>query len=504
MIRKKTKIIPPDGGWGNLVVLGVTLAIGTGIAPLQVLFSIIFGNFLSEIGDGPSSVATVTSVFAMCFTFTGVLANPLIQRFPLRTISLFGTMLFMSGAVLNIFVTKTWHLIVTFGILSGMGIGIVLPCVLTSFNSYFNKRRAFMNSLAHLGLCPLYIALPVCFQYSLENYGFRGTVAILCAFEANMFIAAIVLSPVEKHAQKEYELVTVAVNGKNIEKETKTNDGDLEKTENETQLSVENTENETKVHDENLENEPKVNDENTGIEIKVFDESSKLTEDTNNSIINPRENEIAPNNDQSGIWQQIIHMFDLTLLHEWKFINLVIGMAMFFYLDLNFLTLSPMFLIRRGFDPKQVAWCVTSAGIGDFVGRFVLTAFSKYIRFKYWYIYFAGSLITFICRNVFLIEMSQKLMLGLFFVTGFGRSLILTPIPILFTERYSIERFPAAWGLYSVTCGFTNIFLGAFIGSIADYFKNDTYTMHTFTIISSVLITTWFIQAYLENRPKKQ
>ncbi|XP_044731176.1 monocarboxylate transporter 7-like [Chrysoperla carnea] len=466
MISKKAVLIAPDGGWGYMIVFGFTCVLGTAVSPLHSSFSIIFGKFLSEIGDGPSSVATVTSVFSLCFTFTGVLANPLIQKFPLRTISFFGATLFVIGALLNIFVTKTWHLVVTYGILSGTGFGIILPCILTSINSYFDKKRATMNSLAQLGTCPLFIALPMCFQYFMEHFGFRGTVAILAAYSANMFIAVAVMAPVENHARKEYELVTVNINGKTLE-------------------SV------TKIVNENMEKET-----------KVIDENSKLTEDKDNCTINPKLEEAL--NNKFGLWQRIIHMFDLTLLHDWKFVNLIFGMAMFFNLDVYYLTMSPMFLLRRGFDPNQVAFCVTTAGLGDFCGRFTLTLISKHVPFKFWFVVLFASFLMFLLRIVFMIEMSYTLMLGLFFVTGFSRSYVHTPVPILFTERYNIERFPAVWGLYSVASGFVNIILGVCIGSVADYFKNDTYTMHTFTIISSVLITTWFIQAYLENRPKKQ
>jgi hypothetical protein len=46
---------------------------------------------------------------------------------------------------------------------------------------------------------------------------------------------------------------------------------------------------------------------------------------------------------------------------------------------------------------------------------------------------------------------------------GFARSFIQVPLPLVFAE-YNLQRFPSAFGLYSVIFGLIAVMVGPFIG----------------------------------------
>lgn len=46
---------------------------------------------------------------------------------------------------------------------------------------------------------------------------------------------------------------------------------------------------------------------------------------------------------------------------------------------------------------------------------------------------------------------------------GFARSFIQVPLPLVFAE-YNLQRFPSAFGLYSVIFGIIAVMIGPFIG----------------------------------------
>jgi len=46
---------------------------------------------------------------------------------------------------------------------------------------------------------------------------------------------------------------------------------------------------------------------------------------------------------------------------------------------------------------------------------------------------------------------------------GFARSFIQVPLPLVFAE-YNLQRFPSAFGLYSVIFGMIAVMVGPFIG----------------------------------------
>lgn len=124
------------------------------------------------------------------------------KRLSLRQVGLIGASVYTLASFLAIFVQSTTQLIITNGFLQGLGMGLLIPVSYTSFNSYFTKKKVLYLSLCKASIGFITMIYPLFIKYTMKEYGFRGTVAILCAISSHSIFGAIVLQPVQWHMVK--------------------------------------------------------------------------------------------------------------------------------------------------------------------------------------------------------------------------------------------------------------------------------------------------------------
>lgn len=78
-----------------------------------------------------------------------------------------------------------------------------MPSAFTAFNLYFDKRKNLMMSICQAIMVAATIGWPDLTKFLLNNYGFRGTVAMYAAFSLHALAAMITLQPVEWHLVKQ-------------------------------------------------------------------------------------------------------------------------------------------------------------------------------------------------------------------------------------------------------------------------------------------------------------
>lgn len=97
---------------------------------------------------------------------------------------------------------STTQLIITNGFLQGLGMGLLIPVSYTSFNSYFTKKKVLYLSLCKASIGLTTMLYPLFIKYTISEFGFRGTLAILCAISAHSIFGALVMHPVQWHMVK--------------------------------------------------------------------------------------------------------------------------------------------------------------------------------------------------------------------------------------------------------------------------------------------------------------
>ncbi|KOB69831.1 Monocarboxylate transporter 12-B [Operophtera brumata] len=145
-----------------------------------------------------------------------------------------------------------------------------------------------------------------------------------------------------------------------------------------------------------------------------------------------------------GFVRKFIAMMDLDLLKDWSFLNLLLGLSLFWSGELQFRMLTPFFISSLGYNMNDTAFCLSMTAITDILVRLILppifdrtTISKKMIFFSEW----------------------VPLMIWLS-ICGFFRGMCLSNFTLTISEYCPLEKLPAAFGLHMVSKG---VFVNALI-----------------------------------------
>jgi sugar phosphate permease len=175
-------------GWTMVAVTAVVLLVTAGArsAPTALLLPM-----QASEGWSKSQISFAVGLGLVLFGLGGPLAGNLMQRFGVRNVSIVSLLLTSLSMVLSSLVRTTWQLDLTFGLLSGLGTGLVSSVLgATVANRWFIAKRGLVTgifgastSAGQLIFVPLLVALAA-------GMGWRNASLVIAA------IAVLVVLPV--------------------------------------------------------------------------------------------------------------------------------------------------------------------------------------------------------------------------------------------------------------------------------------------------------------------
>ncbi|XP_075975911.1 monocarboxylate transporter 9-like [Anticarsia gemmatalis] len=525
--------VPPEGGWGYMVCVGLSLIFIAGTAH-QPVFGFIYNDFLDELGVGTAAVTVVFGVFQVTLAIGGFSANIALKKLSLRQVGLIGAFIYTLASFLAIFVVSTTQMIITNGFLQGLGMGLLIPVSYTSFNSYFTEKKVLYISLCKASIGLITMVYPLFIKFTITEYGFRGTLAILCAISAHSIFGALVMHPVKWHMKKRPKpcekivLIppTPAVKDENKEKFDFTkNTPSIDMSDG--ARSVENLyrinrlENPqkgaellfvSKLSDSRRLSIPVVLIPGDGKSDGKFDSTDhvyreNLYKAASVSSLGNFGNIVAEPlpiiKNKEGKWQTIAEFLDLTLLKDLVYVNIIFGLALTFFSDLTFFTVEPLFLGKKHLSKAEIANIIAVGGATDMSARLFLGVAGQFFRLKSRYMFYTGALLTAVVRLVFIQFSTYMPLLILTGVLGSLRSLVHIAQPIVLAEYVPIERYPPAYGLYMLLAGGISLSIGPMIGFIRDYTGSYAIAFNMLTACNICCVLPWTAEAIAKYMKKR-
>ncbi|CAG9584927.1 unnamed protein product [Danaus chrysippus] len=205
----ETKVSIPDGGWGWVVVLSsfVISMIADGIS---FSFGLLYIEFLDEFKASKSTTAWIGSLFIAVPLLAGPVMSALVDRYGCRSMTILGGIISSLGFVLASVSTTLETMMLTFGVIAGLGLGLVYVTAVVSIAYWFEKKR---NLAVGLGACGTgvgtFVYAPMT-QYFIDEYGWRGTILLLSGTLLNLCVCGCVMRDpewwiLEQKRQKEEE-----------------------------------------------------------------------------------------------------------------------------------------------------------------------------------------------------------------------------------------------------------------------------------------------------------
>ncbi|RVE51126.1 hypothetical protein evm_004269 [Chilo suppressalis] len=519
--KEKYDYVPPEGGWGYLVCVGLSLIFIAGTAH-QPVFGFIYNEFLDDLGVGTGAVTVVYGVFQVTLAIAGFSANIALKKLSLRQVGLIGAFIYTLASFLAIFVVSTTQLIITNGFLQGLGMGLLIPVSYTSFNSYFTKKKVLYLSLCKASIGLITMLYPLFIKFTMTEYGFRGTLAVLCGISAHSIFGAIVMHPVKWHMIKQPKLVesiilippTPAVEQTKESFDFAKNDigvsGAADNTKSVENLCPSNRAENRKGSELLLAPKldarrlsipvvliPATKEDNRfnstdAVYIENLYKAASVSSLGNLGNIAAEPMPIIKN--KEGKWQTVAEFLDLTLLKDWVYDNIIFGMALAFFADLTFFTLEPLFLDKNHLSRAEIANIIAIGGATDMSARLLLGVSGQFFKLNSRHMFFTGALLTAVFRIVFVSFTTYTPLLILTGILGALRSLVHIAQPIVMAEHVPIERYPPAYGLYMLLAGTLSLSVGPTIGFIRDYTGSYVIAFNMLTACNLCCVIPWSIE----------
>ncbi|XP_077579647.1 monocarboxylate transporter 2-like [Stigmatopora nigra] len=192
--------IPPDGGWGWVVVFASFISIGFAYAFPKSL-TIFYKEIQEYFSISYSQIAWVSSVMLASMYAAGPVSSILVNRYGSRPVVMVGGFMVSFAMVLASFGTTIIHLYLCVGVIGGFGLAFNLQPALTIIGTYFHVKRPMANGLAMTGSPVVLFTLAPLNQFLFDSFGWRGSFLILGAIVLNCCVAGSLMRPVNKKVQ---------------------------------------------------------------------------------------------------------------------------------------------------------------------------------------------------------------------------------------------------------------------------------------------------------------
>ncbi|KAK3096238.1 hypothetical protein FSP39_024831 [Pinctada imbricata] len=186
---------PVDHGWAWIVVLG-----SFGVFAIAVGILKSFGVLLVELSrryDAPASLLSSSqSLCSYLHLSVGTISNALSVRFGHRRVVFIGGVVAAIGLISTAFVRSIEWFFVTYGLITGLGLGMCLSPSLVFFGMFFKRHLALANGLASAGSGFGSFVFPYLMLYLLDEYSIEGCMLILGGITFNICVFAALFRPI--------------------------------------------------------------------------------------------------------------------------------------------------------------------------------------------------------------------------------------------------------------------------------------------------------------------
>ncbi|CAB3220067.1 unnamed protein product [Arctia plantaginis] len=156
--------VPPEGGWGWVVVFG-SFACTFILDGVFFTFGSIFKDMTDDLGIDGTLVALINSITVALYLICGPLVSALVNRFGFRACTMSGSIILSSAFLCSYYATSYSALVFFYGVVSGFGGCLVLVPSAVVVGFYFERLRAIALAISGLGS-----SMGIMIMFSVNSY----------------------------------------------------------------------------------------------------------------------------------------------------------------------------------------------------------------------------------------------------------------------------------------------------------------------------------------------
>ncbi|CAH1796576.1 unnamed protein product [Owenia fusiformis] len=188
--------LPPDGGWGWVIVFGSFIC-NMLVDGFCFCYSVFFVEFLKEFGESVSKTAFVGSLVPGMYLMSGPFVSALANKVGCRAVTIVGAVIACLSFILSTFSPSLDVLIITYGIMGGIGFGLIYLPSIVIVNFWFEGKRAFATGIAVCGSGIGTFVFGAFAPRLIAAFGWKGATWILAGLILNCIVCGAVFRPLE-------------------------------------------------------------------------------------------------------------------------------------------------------------------------------------------------------------------------------------------------------------------------------------------------------------------
>lgn len=161
---------------------------------------------------------------------------------------------------------------------------------------------------------------------------------------------------------------------------------------------------------------------------------------------------------------RFVKIFDLGLLSDKIYMNLVIGIAIAIFAEINFSLLTPFILSEFNYKTEQIAIFMSTLATVDIVCRFASPFIGDYFKQPARIMYMYALFMLIIMRTSLMFATSFNGIIFVAFGMGLAKGVRQVYMSCIVPNYIPLERLPAASGIQMVANGVVLLSLGSSIG----------------------------------------
>lgn len=158
-------------------------------------FGLFLTEFVNYFQETKGTVAWVGSILCGTYLLAGPLVSALSNKFGCRVVCVAGSILASFGFVLSIFSTSVTMLMLTYGLMGGLGFGMIYLPAVVAVGYYFETKRSLATGIAVCGSGVGTFAFAPLANYLLKLFDWKNANLILAGIVLNCAVFGALMRP---------------------------------------------------------------------------------------------------------------------------------------------------------------------------------------------------------------------------------------------------------------------------------------------------------------------
>jgi len=247
------------------------------------------------------------------------------------------------------------------------------------------------------------------------------------------------------------------------------------------------------------------NGKSNGISQNVAEKDSLLEKETDNcSVKEINDSESKNNSTICRILRRVADLYDFDLLRDPIYVNIMLGMSIAIFAEVNFSMLTPFILADMKLTTAQIANVMSIIAICDLIFRGAAPYLGEWLHLSPRMMYMSSLFLLIISRTSLIFTNGFGTIVAVAIGLGAAKGIRSVYMVLVVPSYVPIQKLPNASGIQMLTNGIILMSAGPMLGLIRDNTGNYTICIILLNCVTLITLVMWTIEMLIRRKSARQ